>query len=225
LAAASAATIFGALACETTSPQPVKDQRTLSTRVPVITPLPESQQTQDRGGVKITVDPIPYGATVQHHWQERAVNPTFSELMNLPHGKTSLFVEATDTPRLTVSPAQLQFQITVYNEMSRVFRGDGTVVQFRVAGRSVAVEQKNYADLVQLIIPPRQSQPIKVYGPDLNTMPEAGTTVGFFLYDVVTGTDKAGNVTAKQNFEWYFNVAFQEKQQAVEVERKRYFKN
>jgi len=35
------------------------------------------------------------------------------------------------------------------------------------------------------------------------------TTIGLFIYDIVTKTDAAGNVTEKQNFEWYYNLETQ----------------
>ena len=45
------------------------------------------------------------------------------------------------------------------------------------------------------------------------------TTVGLFLYDVVTNTDAAGNVTEKQNFEWYFSYRGQLVEKEFEVRR------
>jgi UDP-N-acetyl-D-mannosaminuronic acid transferase (WecB/TagA/CpsF family) len=45
------------------------------------------------------------------------------------------------------------------------------------------------------------------------------TTIALFLYDVVSNTDAAGNITQKQNFEWFYNYTTESKQIAGEVRK------
>jgi hypothetical protein len=111
-------------------------------------------------------------------------------------------------PDLIVSPDRLVFHVNISNQMPRVFRGSGIAVQFNVAGKIAAVDSSGYGDLTNIIVPPRGEQEITVLGPPIEGIP-APSTIGLFFYDVVTNTDQAGNVTEKQNFEWYFSYQTQ----------------
>jgi len=102
----------------------------------------------------------------------------------------------------------LRFQIHISNRLPRVFHGSGIAVLFNVAGKNQAIDPRGYASLVQLIVSPRGEEEVEIAGPSLETLPDQ-TTVGLFLYDVVTNTDAAGNTTEKQNFEWYFSYRVQ----------------
>jgi hypothetical protein len=101
-------------------------------------------------------------------------------------------------------PAELKFTVTLNNQMARVFHGGGTVVQFKVGGKLLAVQQAGYSELQNAIVPPRNEQQIVIYGPALSQIPASGT-LGVFLYDVVTDQNDAGVVTAKANFQWFFD--------------------
>jgi hypothetical protein len=107
---------------------------------------------------------------------------------------------------LRVDPAELTFLLTVRNGMSRVFRGAGALVQFNVDSRTQAVEQGRYVDFINALIPPGGESQIRIAGPDLSAL-QNGATLGVFLFDVVTAIDNAGNVTRRDNFEWYFRVS------------------
>ena len=107
--------------------------------------------------------------------------------------------------QVAVEPANLSFLVTVNNKMPRVFHGAGTVVQFNVGGRVLAVNQSGYANLMGAIVPPQQQQQFTITGPTLAELGAAQGIIGVFLYDVVTGQNAAGVVTEKQNYEWYFD--------------------
>jgi hypothetical protein len=128
------------------------------------------------------------------------------------------YMETTETPGVQVVPERLEFIVKVNNKLPRVFRGAGIVVQFNVGGKLQAVEQQGYADLTNSIIPPRTEQEIKIYGPLLSSVPDQ-TTIGLFLYDVVSNTDQAGNITQKNNFEWFYTYATEPKQIAGEIHK------
>lgn len=192
---------------------------TISAEVPVLSPMAETKQAQEKGGVEISIAPAQYKAVRGTKTHRQQVNPTFTDML-LSHRQNAVMVETTQSPVLTVLPQRLEFTVKLNNKLSRVFRASGTVVQFNVAGKLAPVEQSGYADLTSAIVPPRGEQEVKVYGPSLRDIPPT-STIGFFLYDVPTKTDAAGNITEKQNFEWYFKLATQHQEEsgAVQVAR------
>jgi len=194
---------------------------TISGKLPTLSPLPETKELQQKGGLQISVAPVPYELVPSGVSSDRAIQPSFMEKLGAPDGWQNMrFVERTTSSVLTVQPEALRFRITINNQLPRVFRGGGTVVQFNIAGKLLSVSEAGYADLVNVIVPPRTQQQIEIYGPPIAVIPEQ-TTVGLFLYDVVTKTDAAGNVTEKQNFEWYFNYAVQTRDEPTEVKTQR----
>lgn len=183
--------------------------QTVSVKLPSLAVLPETQQVQDKGGVKITVAPLQYTLKEETLTTARAAQPGFKESILAPGPRQNfIFVERTYTPRIVVSPPELRFQIHISNQLPRVFHGNGIAVLFNVAGKNQAINPNGYASLVQLIVPPRGEEEVEIVGPSLETLPDH-TTIGLFLYDVVTNTDAAGNTTEKQNFEWYFTYRVQ----------------
>ena len=109
---------------------------------------------------------------------------------------------------LTVMPNQLSFLLTIKNQMNRVFRGDGAVVQFSADQRVQAVSQANYVDFINTIIPPGGESQIRISGPSLSALSDS-TMLGVSLFDVVTQIDDAGRVAKRENFSWYFRVSRQ----------------
>jgi hypothetical protein len=196
------------------SPQPAIV--TLTTAIPSVAALEESQQSQSKGGVRITVETETYKALDSMTSMQRDVPPpTFLGLVVIP-SPDARYVETTFVPALNVSPSRLSFHVRISNGLPRVFRGSGIAVQFNVAGKISTVDPSGYGDLVNVIVPPRGEQDLMVVGPDVSSIPPQ-CTVGLFLYDVVTNTDKAGNVTEKQNFEWYFSFKTQSVEKAFSV--------
>jgi hypothetical protein len=207
---------FGSIAAGKKKPDPVPATAKLSTKLPSMAPLPETEQSQDKGGLKITVAPVAYSVKEESLASVRQVNPSFKETLLMNHLQTDIFVERSYTPLLKIDPDRLHFQVHISNQMSRVFHGSGIAVQFSVAGKTVAIDPSGYGDLVNTIIPPRGEQTIEVIGPEIAGIPDTAT-VGLFFYDVVTNTDAAGNVTAKQNFEWYFSYRTQQVEKEVQI--------
>jgi hypothetical protein len=211
------------LAASIATPQDKKDKKKkevpqptivkLSTPVPSLTGLSGTEQSQTKGGLRITTQTETYKAIDSMMPMQREVPPPqFLGVVAMP-SPDAKYVELTYQPALAVSPERLNFHVHISNGMSRVFRGSGIAVQFNVAGKIVTVDPSGYGDLVNVIIPPRGEQEVVIVGPEISSI-TAPCTIGLFLYDVVTNTDQAGNVTEKQNFEWYFSY----QTQAVEKE-------
>ncbi len=55
-----------------------------------------------------------------------------------------------------------------------------------------------------------------IVGPPVGSIPSP-CTIGIFLYDVVTKMDQAGNITDKQNYEWYFSYQTQAVDRQTEI--------
>ncbi len=183
-------------------PQPI----TVGYKMPVIAPVAEVKQSLSKGGIMISVTPATYVEVSNSKTDEIEVDRgiTCRRLKQGVEVTPTRRLRTTISPQYGVNPDRLVFLLKINNQMSRVFRGAGAVVQFNVGGRLVSVPQGQYAELSNLLLPPRNEADVHVVGPPLESITD-GATVGLFLYDVVTRTDAAGNVTEKQNFEWYYN--------------------
>lgn len=197
---------------ESTVPQVTK----VTVNFPSLTTLGDTSPSQVKGGIAIAVAPVEYKLQPAYESRVRRVAPGFKESLMMAHEQNDAFVERTCIPALKVTPDRMRFQVTLSNQMPRVFHGAGLVVQFNIAGKLISTDEKGYSELANAIIPPRSQQQFEIYGPELNTLPQQGA-VSLFFYDVVTDVDAAGNVSGKQNFEWDFQFTSQLKEQEMEI--------
>lgn len=195
-------------------PEPVVTK--LTAGVPSLAALAETPQSQTKGGLRITLVPETYRADVSWTTESReAPPPMFLGMVAMP-APNAVYMETSRSAKFQVTPDHLVFHVQLSNQMPRVFRGSGVAVQFNVAGKVVAVEPSGYGDLTNIILPPRSDQEVVVVGPKIGSIPPS-CTVGVFFYDLVTNIDAAGNVTDKQNFEWYFSYQTQVTDEEVRV--------
>ena len=186
------------------APQPTTTVK-LSAAVPSLAALEDTPQSQAKGGLRITLAPETYEA--KETWTDQSRPVSCGRICFQPDPK-AVYVEKTKVPSLPISPDHLIFHLHLNNQMSHVFRGSGIAVQINVAGKVVPLDASGYGDLTNMILPPRGEQEVLIVGPEISTI-KSPSTVGVFLFDVVTDIDQAGNVTAKQNFEWYFSYQTQ----------------
>jgi hypothetical protein len=210
----------GALGCATAPPPPptADKQITITCLQPNTTPLQETKEMQTKGGIQIIVAMQPFQCEKAVKERSVASTPDFTEaiLASKTHPGEH-YVETTRTPYFLTKPDRLKVTLKIVNQLSRVFRGAGGVVQFTVAGKTWANKQEDYAEFSNAIIPPRGEQQIEIYGPPTEAIP-AQANIGLFLYDVVTKTDQAGNIVEKQNFEWYYSYGLQTKEESAPVQ-------
>jgi hypothetical protein len=199
-----------------TTPKAVATNKTINCMVPTITPQPESKETQEKGGLQISIAPVSYGVRTEQDVTVTQVAPP--PIVLTTRGGTTVWVDRKTTTSASVEPDRIKFLVKINNKMPRVFYGKGTVVQFNVGGRLQAVDQFGYSNFLGAIIPPRQELQLEIVGPTLASLGAHQGTIGVFLYDVVTDQDKAGTVTEKQNYEWYFDYRLQPR--AVPVEER-----
>jgi hypothetical protein len=189
----------------------------VSAEVPSFAALAETEQSQVKGGLRITMQPESYQAVESVATQLRQVPPpSLFGIVSVQPSPNSVYVERTQVPKLSITPSRLVLRLRLNNQLGRVFRGAGIAVQFNVAGKTVAVDSSGYGDLINIVLPPRSEQEVTIVGPDIATIP-APSTIGIFLFDVVTNIDSAGNVTEKQNFEWYFSYKSQRVEKEISV--------
>jgi len=188
----------------------------MTAQVPSLAPLAESDASQVKDGLRITLQPETYRAEDLLVDSARQVPPpSFLGVTAMPDPR-AVYVEHTQSPKVVIKPDHLVFHVHISNQLPRVFRGSGIAVQFNIAGKVTSVDPSGYGDLVNVIIPPRSEQEITIIGPEVAKIPSP-CTVGLFLYDVVTKMDQAGNITDKQNFEWYFSYQTQATEKEVSV--------
>lgn len=210
------------LGCQTPTAAPPMTT-SISCRVPTITPLPETKPSQEKGGLEITITPVNYKSVRRERHVITPAEPNFGEALLAPPKEkraTMTFVKEEFIPELKAQPGRLEFAVRINNKLARVFRGQGSVVQINVAGKLMPINRADYAEFVDGIVPPRNETQLKIQGPAVDSIPDKGT-IGIFLYDVVTATDTAGNVTEKQNYEWYFNYETETAQESAETRVKR----
>jgi hypothetical protein len=134
--------------CQNTQPSPPPTQK-VSALKPSLTPLPETKPSQDKGGVEISVAPVVYtvvdGTKVTDRTLYDRVKRDY-DLSGRVFETPVRIIERTTTPVPKIQPDRLKFQVKVVNKMPRVFRGQGMVVQFNVAGKLHNVSPSGYAD-------------------------------------------------------------------------------
>lgn len=189
--------------------------QTVTGFIPSMTPAQQTQATQLKGGIRITVTPVTYKLAPMDMVMEQQVTPSFKDAF-VPHPQGAVMVQRTHKATIQTNPRQLAFSVHVSNTMSRVFRFSGVAVQFQAAGKTLTTDASGYGELANAIIPPRSEQDFVIYGPALATVP-APAQVGVFFFDVVTDMDNAGNIKSKENYEWYFDYKRQATQETVSV--------
>jgi len=191
--------------------------------VPDVSPLPETADTQEKGGVAISLAPVPFRVDRMPGCSYSFV--TGFQLPLVPRGvspETHQRMRESTFQAMAVTPNDMELLLTVRNRMNRVFRGAGAVVQFNVRGRLQGTDQSRYADFLGMLVPPQGEAQIRIAGPPVSSLfsgnrgetlgelqsyiNSGNATIGVFLSDVVTGIDNAGTIVARDNFEWFFKV-------------------
>jgi len=188
---------------------------TQSCMVPQVKAMPETKASQEKGGIEIAIAVPLFSVEEKIESSIKEVPVSFSDV-GRPHrdgstGTNCKVVEETKSTSLNVTPKGLKFEITINNKLNRVFRGSGAVVQFNIGGQLVNVEAGKYSALSNAIIPPRNSAKVVIEGPAI----QENTTIGIYIYDIVTAVDAAGNITEKQNYEWFYDYSMNKVEKQV----------
>jgi hypothetical protein len=195
------------------APPPEPTVVTVDVTTPTIALTPESKASVTKGGVKISIDTDLFTSNAEIVPVESPFQPGFKEMFHIPcvgtrTGNGMSYYITSFQPQTVVKPEHLVIHLHITNQLPRIFRGAGAVVQMNVQGKSIHLNPEGYGDFVNAIIPPRESQDFDIIGPLVSDLPPRAT-IGVFLYDVVTKMDDAGNIKEKQDFEWFYSWATQ----------------
>jgi len=187
--------------CATTEQPPAANAQ-MQYKLPTLTPVEPDKQMQEKDGIRISVAATTY-TTEQNTRKEFRLRSTTAILGDV-------LAEMRETTSVAVNPSDVHLTVKINNQLERVLRLAGTVVSFQAAGKASVVPKGKYDDFLAGIILPRQEQSYEVAGPELAQVPDH-TTIAFFLYDIVTATDAAGNPTKRSNFEFYYTLSREDK--------------
>lgn len=193
--------IFFLSGCATMTP--TMENVTLRCKVPSIEPMKETVLAQEKGGILISIAPPQYTAVKKMRVEDTPSAGIMGGLISTP-GTTYFYRR--NIPYMVVEPDRLRFVITIHNRLDRVFRGAGAVIAFNIDGKVIAVNQLDYLDFLNVIVPPRGQTQVNIMGPALSSLPDK-CVIGVFIYDVVTEVDAAGNPRKRSNYEWYFDFS------------------
>ncbi len=191
----------------------------LAWRVPRLKPAAETSETQIKGGVRITVATPAYEPQIAYVTHDTPLpgRPGPIPGMWLQQQGVKYF-ERRVVPAATIEPANLLFSVRVSNELnpSRVLRLAGSVVSLNVGGKLAALDPSGYAEFTNSLVPPGTEFGTTIVALPLSQLANE-SLVGLFIYDVPTKTDAAGNITERQNFEWYYDVVCEPRMDRAEV--------
>lgn len=193
----------------TQQPAPPPQMVEISASVPKLSAQKETQESQAKNGLTIALATSNYDVRLKDRIRYEEYDASVAErLMYSGDDSQYAYVNQITESSATPEPDRLKFTVSINNQMPRVFHGGGTVVQFKIGGKLLAVDQAGYSELQNAIIPPRNEQQVVIYGPPLTDIPESGV-LGVFFYDVVTDQNDAGVVTKKDNYQWYFDYTME----------------
>lgn len=186
----------------------------LEWRIPTLLATPQTELTQAKGGISLTVTPATYQDKIEEtpSWdpnplgRARTNEPVFCKML---------------TSSVSVSPDRIAFEVTIANGLERVFRGAGflgagAVISLRVDGRTISFDPSGITELLNVVVLPQEQGQVAVYGPRISTLAESGT-VDFLVYDVVTAVDAAGTPTQRQNYAWHYTYKVTSQSKTVPI--------
>ncbi len=171
---------------------------TVSYQLPVVKPMTKTPQTQTKGSVTISIEIAPFTAT-RNVKQDKTV--TYADATKPGYDN----YEISNIPEYKISPEAIQFNMKIRNanadvplHLSQIAFGlfiDGT--QWDFPKEFSETWEKGLVSYVA-------AKEYKIVGPQLAGLYTA-QTIFFSLSGVPTAYDRAGNVTKKEKFEWYFD--------------------
>lgn len=177
--------------------EPTKTKTPTSYNLPSLISIENTNQTQESKGIKISCAGNEFESNKSTKTEYTRLKSGLIVVNNeYPYEKRTI-------PYYTISPEKIMFKIKVQNNLGRVLRLAGTVVSINVEGKMVSLDKNDYEEFLQGIVLPRQEMEFTIYGPKIGTLKDP-STIGIFLFDLVTNTDAAGNPTERTNFEWYY---------------------
>ena len=175
----------------------------ISYELPIIKPASQTKQMQTKGGVTVSCEVNNF--VVDRKLSEER-NPTFAD-GNKPG--YDLF-EITRKPSYDVSPNDITFKITIKNNQDRVLKLIDVPIVMIVDGTQYSIPNDYLLEWKNALVVKGFSKDYAIKGPQIKGL-NNGKAVYISINDVPTSYDRAGNVTNKENFEWYFQTSLETK--------------
>jgi hypothetical protein len=177
---------------------------TISYALPVIKATAKTTQMQTKGGVTITVEIVPFNATL-------GVKQVKTIGYADPKKSGYDVYEVSNTPTYSVTPENIQFNIRIKNNEAVPLKLSDVGFALIVDGTQWSFPTGYLDDWNKGLILTGFDKTYTIKGPQLQGL-YAAQVVYLFLNGVPTSYDEAGNVTKKNNFEWYFECKSEEVQ-------------
>jgi len=219
--------VLTALGCaappEPKAPTSVVKTETFS--VPVVTPVEEGFETQEKKGVTISV--VPESFQVKEHVDKRCI-PVHQEsggssLGSLVSVKSSSgdadlkIYELSTDKHYTVEPNVISFRVTVKNQTGHTIKLKDVTPRLNINSRQVNMGTDALVAVHESVLVPQDVATFTLMGPEWDPTSDSAT-INFSLYEVPVETDAAGNVKDSQHFDWTYKAVVEKK--TVEVEKK-----
>lgn len=173
--------------------------------VPIITPTSQTKQKQTKGGVVVSCEVVPFVI-------ENAMTETESVSYARPNNTAFDVYEIAKIPSIKISPNEVNFIIRIRNNQDRVLKLVDVPIVYIADGIQYSIPEGFLKDWNNSLVVKGFEKEFPIIGP--NTASLMNTKVLYIsVNDVPISYDKAGNVTQKENFEWFFDCTL--KQQSV----------
>jgi hypothetical protein len=213
-------------ACVTTPPAPPlpPPERTFLVEVPVLAPAAGHTDQQRKGGMTVAVTPSQFtlrpGVVCEYVRAALPFSVLFGDAQKAAGVSRQTHTLLTETRYRVPQLAEdhVTFHVTLANNMQRVFRAAGAVVQVEMGNSVETVDEARYSELSTYMLPPGQQRQFQIPAIPLGRLAD-GAAAGFRLFDLVTDIDAAGNVRDRQNFEWRYKVRLDRREEVVVGQR------
>ena len=176
-------------------PEAVKVSYTL----PTIKPTGKTTQSQTKGGVTISAEIVPFRA-------DKKVRQTRDVTYADPNKVGFDMYEISQVPSYVVTPNEIQFNIRIRNNEQVPLKLSEIGFALIIDGVQWSFPSGYLDDWNKGLILTGFEKEYQIKGPQLEGLNNA-QVVYIFLNGVPTSYNKAGSITQKSNFEWYFECA------------------
>ncbi|MGQ2985479.1 hypothetical protein [Flavobacterium sp.] len=196
-------TSYGSIQTKTNKPV------TVTYSVPFVQPTGKTNQTQKKGGVTISVEVSPFTVSNQ---------PRISRTIAIADPTKEGYdrYEVKSEPQYKVAPERVVFNIRVRNDEQVPLVLGNIGFMLLVDGVQYSFPEEQIQDWNKGMVISGFEKTYTVPGPQASEL-KNGQVVHLFLNGVPVSYNRAGNVTLKENFRWYFECRLEEKTATEEV--------
>lgn len=169
---------------------------TVPYNLPIVTPTAKTIQMQIKNGVTISAEIVLFDVK-RYEKQEKTI--TYAD----PDKPGYDIYEVSNSPYYKVTPEQIQFKIRIRNNEQVPLVLSQVGFSLGVDGVEFSFPTEYKEDWNKGLIMTGSEKEYNIKGPDLTGLHNA-QVIRLFLNGVPTSYNEAGNITKKDNFEWFF---------------------